>query len=91
MTREPKAHDEAPSVIVDHPYTPRGEWWSLCRICGLAQAAHNSSTPEAHAAKEAHFATLSRARTPTEARRERERTHPGGRVQIASYIGDDDD
>lgn len=28
------------SVIKDHPFTPRGEWWSLCRVCNLSEAAH---------------------------------------------------
>jgi hypothetical protein len=44
VTREPKAHDEAPSQVNDHPFEPRGEWWSLCKHCGLARASHSSST-----------------------------------------------
>lgn len=44
MAEHPKAHDEAPSVITDHPFEPRDRWWSLCKHCGLAQAAHSSST-----------------------------------------------
>lgn len=89
---EPKAHDEAPSIVHDHAYEPSGEWWSLCKHCGLAQAAHSSSTPEAIAAMQAHFSTLRRA-TPAEVmRRERERIHhPGGRMQIGHYVGDDSD
>jgi hypothetical protein len=76
---------------LDHPYEPSGEWWTLCKVCGLAQAAHNSSTPEAYAAQEAHFATLKRA-TPLEVMaREKERIKLGeGRVKIG-YIGDDYD
>jgi hypothetical protein len=33
---------EAPPTV-DHPYVPRAEWWSLCKACGLAEAAHPSS------------------------------------------------
>ncbi len=36
-------HDETPSGVTDHKFSPRGEWWTLCRICGLAQAAHKES------------------------------------------------
>lgn len=28
------------SLVSDHPFAPRGDWWSLCRTCGLGQAAH---------------------------------------------------
>jgi hypothetical protein len=31
------------SAISDHRYQPRGEWWSVCRFCGLAEAAHARS------------------------------------------------
>lgn len=37
-------HDEAPSGITDHPFEPRGEWYTLCVHCGLAQAAHAETT-----------------------------------------------
>lgn len=37
-------HDQAPSLITDHPFEPRGEWWSLCKHCRLAQAAHKETT-----------------------------------------------
>ena len=37
-------HDETPSMIKDHSFVPRSEWWSLCKVCGLAQAAHSEST-----------------------------------------------
>lgn len=39
-------HDEAPSVIIDHPFTPKGEWWSLCgyKGCNLAESAHSRTT-----------------------------------------------
>jgi len=36
-------HDETPSGITDHKYSSRGEWWDLCHICGLAEAAHAES------------------------------------------------
>jgi hypothetical protein len=36
------AHDETPSIITDHPFDPKGEWWSLCQHkgCNLARSAH---------------------------------------------------
>lgn len=37
-------HDEAPAEIEDHPFEPRGEWYTLCKHCGLAQAAHSETT-----------------------------------------------
>lgn len=37
-------HDEAPAIITDHAYVPRDEWWSLCKHCGLAEAAHKETT-----------------------------------------------
>lgn len=90
MDREPNTHDEAPSIIEDHPYEPEDEWWSLCKVCRLAQAAHSSSTPEAYAAKELYFATLPRPTTEEMIERERSRLHQGGRIRIG-YVGDDDD
>lgn len=33
-------HDEAPAIISDHKFSPRGEWWSLCKHCRLAESAH---------------------------------------------------
>jgi hypothetical protein len=38
------AHDETPSQVVDHPFEPRGEWWSLCKHCNLAESAHRDTT-----------------------------------------------
>jgi hypothetical protein len=43
--RQVVAHDTSPAIISDHPFEPRGEWWSLCKHCGLAQPAHNETTP----------------------------------------------
>jgi hypothetical protein len=37
------AHDETPAIVADHKYSSRGEWWDLCRYCGLAEAAHAES------------------------------------------------
>jgi hypothetical protein len=31
-----------PAPVDDHDFVPRGEWWSLCESCGLAQPAHLS-------------------------------------------------
>jgi hypothetical protein len=55
--RKEVAHDEAPAIISDHAYVPRDEWWSLCRVCGLAQAAHAEVSEEAREAeRKAHIA-----------------------------------
>lgn len=47
-TSRPKevTHDETPSIITDHPFEPRKEWWSLCRHCSLAESAHRETTLE---------------------------------------------
>lgn len=42
--RKDAAHDESPAIISDHAFVPRAEWWSLCRVCGLAEAAHDETT-----------------------------------------------
>lgn len=39
-------HDEAPSVITDHEFEPKGEWWSLCKHCNLAESAHKKAKME---------------------------------------------
>lgn len=31
------------SAVDDHVFSPRGEWWSQCRHCGLSEAAHVGS------------------------------------------------
>jgi hypothetical protein len=33
-------HDETPSIITNHPFDPKGEWWSLCKHCNCAESAH---------------------------------------------------
>lgn len=42
--RKEVAHDEAPAVVADHPFVPKGEWWSLCKTCNLGEAAHAETT-----------------------------------------------
>lgn len=39
------APDIQVTTVYDHPFEPKGEWWSLCKHCGLGQASHVSSTP----------------------------------------------
>lgn len=34
------AHDETPSGVTDHPFEPKGEWWTLCKHCNKAESAH---------------------------------------------------
>jgi hypothetical protein len=45
-TARPKevAHDEAPSIVDDHPFKPKDHWWSLCEVCNLSEAAHTETT-----------------------------------------------
>lgn len=47
-TKRPKpvAYDEAPSIVSDHPFEPKGEWWTLCGYmgCNLAESAHSETT-----------------------------------------------
>lgn len=46
MASRPKEilHDQSPSVITDHPFVPKAEWWTLCRDCNLAESAHAETT-----------------------------------------------
>jgi hypothetical protein len=37
-------YDEAPSVITDHAFEPRGAWYTVCKHCSLAMAAHAETT-----------------------------------------------
>jgi hypothetical protein len=101
MAEEPKVHDEAPPGIGDHPFDPEGEWWSLCKHCGLARAAHFSATPESIATMQAHFRTLPRPNAEEMYERERHRMryptyvtpegeHDNGRPKIG-YVSDDED
>lgn len=41
-------YDEAPSIIKDHPFESRGEWWDLCKHCHLAESAHAETTLSYH-------------------------------------------
>lgn len=38
------AHDEAPAIVADHAFEPIAEWWSVCKHCRLAEAAHKETT-----------------------------------------------
>lgn len=44
QTRREVVHDEAPANKTDHPFEPRAEWWTLCKICGFAESAHSETT-----------------------------------------------
>lgn len=100
MIVEPKAHDEASPGVGDHPFDPRGEWWSLCKHCGLARAAHRTSTIDVRRAmfedQMARYGEIRHHDPVRKAALEREfgrepTVHPGGRLQIGRYVGDDDD
>lgn len=55
--RKDAAQNKDPAIITDHEFVPRDEWWSLCKTCGLAQAAHAESSDEAiEAERKAHIA-----------------------------------
>jgi len=28
------------SAITNHCFIPRGEWWTVCEVCAMAEAAH---------------------------------------------------
>lgn len=42
----PKAvqHDDTPSGVTDHPFVPKGLWYTLCKHCNLAESAHAETT-----------------------------------------------
>ena len=44
MTQNSKSkevlYDESPSIIKDHKFDPKGEWYTLCKHCNLAESAH---------------------------------------------------
>ncbi len=42
MTLAPE--NDTPSAIVSHDFEPRGAWWTPCRICKMAEAAHARTT-----------------------------------------------
>lgn len=42
--RKRSAHNADPAIISDHAFEPRDQWWSLCKHCGLAQAAHSETS-----------------------------------------------
>lgn len=37
---------DASSIVTDHEFKPRGEWWTTCKHCGLARAAHARSAAQ---------------------------------------------
>lgn len=79
------AHDEAPSNIDDHAFEPRGAWYTLCKHCGLAMAAHERTT--VNSVEEIRKDQVRQAEW-REA--ELQRLHSSGRARIA-YVGDEDD
>lgn len=40
------------SMITDHPFEAKGELWSLCRVCNLAEAAHRDAVQRYEPSKE---------------------------------------
>jgi len=40
MTRDGEA---GVSMVTDHPFRPRREWWTPCATCGLGEAAHEAT------------------------------------------------
>lgn len=38
------AYDTTPSIITDHPFRPKGAWWTMCEECNLAESSHSEST-----------------------------------------------
>lgn len=102
MERKPKVHDEAPATVDDHPFEPRNQWWSLCKHCGLARAAHSSATTVAlDDMVRDHMETYGEVRYPGHPERkaqleeqfhafERKRVAAGGRSRF-TYLSDDED
>lgn len=44
ITKEPEAlGDQTPAIITDHKFSPKGDWFSLCRYCNLAESAHEAT------------------------------------------------
>lgn len=55
--RSKETRQSDPANVDDHPFVPRDEWWSLCKVCGLARAAHEEVSPEAiEAERQSHIA-----------------------------------
>lgn len=80
------SHDDSPAIITDHAFEPVGQWWSLCKHCNLAQAAHSSSTVN----------TLEEIRKDHDRQKlwreaENRRLREGGRVRIGYYSDDNPD
>lgn len=56
------AEGSGPAIVTDHKFQPKGEWWSLCAICNLAQSAHLETEKPTQKAMTEHFQKT--ARTP---------------------------
>lgn len=79
-------HGDVSSKIDDHPFVPRGQWWSLCKICGLAMPAHTETIIDTVAEMEIDHKRQQKWRE-IEQRRLRE----GGRARIGYYSDDNDE
>jgi hypothetical protein len=34
----------APASVTGHPFVPARDWWTQCEMCGLSEAAHQTTT-----------------------------------------------
>jgi hypothetical protein len=45
MSRPTGSDDTSATVhVTGHAFEPRGAWWTTCRHCSLAEAAHQATT-----------------------------------------------
>lgn len=79
MTERHVEYHEAPSAITDHAFVPRGAWYTVCKHCGLAEAAHKFSTIDQLAEIKADH------------ERQNERKKSESRVVIGYYSDDNED
>jgi hypothetical protein len=85
--RKPIDVDEAPAEIRDHAFEPRGAWYTLCKHCDLAEAAHSETTID----------SLAEIRADHERQKERRSVRIGyvgdddDDRSLIGYVGDDDD
>lgn len=87
MAEKVQRHDDSPAIINDHAFEPRGQWWSLCKYCGLAQAAHSESTINTQEEiEQEHVASYGEVRYA-----EPEEVPPPPQVEIAYYSDDNPD
>lgn len=79
--------DETPPEIKDHAFEPRGAWYTRCKHCGLAQAAHSETTID----------QLAEIKADHERQEERRAVRIGyvgdadDHDSMIGYVGDDDD